>query len=646
MKKFRILTLFLFLPLSALALTPQKGFTAENLYDSFHQTTEEELFSSKPHELLYYITNWNEHLALQKRTFNFQTSEAYDVIIPTLSFPPDPLKKQIYLEKILDEHQAKLYHAEAVLKDKIGSSFLSTAGLPQRLTYEVSKTQLQETVKDFSKNIKNALHLDEDIFIFKDLWRGDEENFQFFTCLYPSLPQDLSPIRKLFLSSKYNQMTCPQPINNIKILSEKRDAFLSKIELLIGKKLSPDILQDLLKQRNPILDFSNAPKIKKIFISSLIFRNDLTGSLALKALEHHAKQNTEIKIYLSNSISNAQEKEVLNSFDEKYKNVQVRFYKYNNIYKSPKSSFKKWFSQFHRSLHTKLILVEYEDKEKEPVIVLGGRNFHDGFVFEQHEIEQKQEREKESSLYRKTCSWEDMDFIVQDRAFFESMEAQYKALWQKYDSHLLFLKNTHLHVPTKAPLDTGYFDEENHYIRHFLSSPYQEVRALESLFVELIESAQTSIKIVSPYLHFTEKLKEALLEARKKDVKIEVITRLILDGDTAESVVTKVNKKTINEFFKKIDIYNFVKKDSILHSKIVLIDGELTVIGVVNLNQRPFLIDIENTGLIWSPHYYQKINEVFESYKSLSRKIKNKQDITLIEKVFISPIIWMFPEAF
>ena len=645
MKKFRILALSLFLSLSALALPPQEDFATESPYGTY-QLTEGELFSSKPHELLYYITNWNEHLTLQKRTFNFQASKTYDLRIPPEPFPPHPFKRELYLKKVLSKYQEKLHHAESVLKDKISSSFFNTAATPQRLTHEVSKTQLQETVKGFSKNIRNALHLDEDVFVFKDLWRGDNESFQFFTCLYPSLPQDLSPIRKLFLSSKYNQMTCPQPINNIKILSEKRDSFLSKIEILMGKKLSPDILQDLLRQRNLILDFSKAPEIKKILISALVFRNDLTGSLALKVLEHHAKQNTEIKIYLSNSISYDKEKEVLNSFDEKYENVQVRFYKYNNIYKSSKSSFKHWFSQFHRSLHTKTMLVEYEDKEKEPVIVAGGRNFHDGFVFELHEIEQKQKSEEEKTQYGETCSWDDMDFTVQDRAFFESMEAQYQALWQKHDSHLLFLKNTHLHVPTKAPLDSGYFDEENHYIRHFLSSPYQEVRVLESLFVELIESAQKSIKIVSPYLHFTERFKEALLEAHSKGLKVELITRLILAGDTADTIITKLNKETMNEFFKKIDIYDFVKKDSILHSKIILIDDEFTTIGAVNLNKRAFLIDIENTSLIWSPHYYQKFNEIFESYKALSHKVKDKQDVTHIEKVFISPIIWMFPEAF
>jgi len=60
-----------------------------------------------------------------------------------------------------------------------------------------------------------------------------------------------------FLSPKYFSMTCPQEAESIEPLSDPLDAMNTKIEALLGQKLSRDVLE----QKDPFitLDFSKAP---------------------------------------------------------------------------------------------------------------------------------------------------------------------------------------------------------------------------------------------------------------------------------------------------------------------------------------------------------------------------------------------------
>ena len=130
---------------------------------------------------------------------------------------------------------------------------------------------------------------------------------------------------------------------------------------------------------------------------------------------------------------------------------------------------------------------------------------------------------------------------------------------------------------------------------------------------------------------------ESLKKAVNRGVKLSIITRLDLEGDTIDYILSEVNKNDVNRFFKRGEVLEFVAPKNILHSKIVLIDKKLSIVGSVNLNQRSFFHDTENSLMIWSGDFYNTMNNVLESYSkdNKSRKITEKLKTNFWKQIVI-----------
>ena len=80
-------------------------------------------------------------------------------------------------------------------------------------------------------------------------------------CNYSNDLSDNS-IENLFVSNEWPMMSCAAKAERIEILSESKESFLKKIEMLLGS--NPGV--DFINGQNPYaeLDFSNAPKLDAI----------------------------------------------------------------------------------------------------------------------------------------------------------------------------------------------------------------------------------------------------------------------------------------------------------------------------------------------------------------------------------------------
>lgn len=173
-------------------------------------------------------------------------------------------------------------------------------------------------------------------------------------------------------------------------------------------------------------------------------------------------------------------------------------------------------------------------------------------------------------------------------------------------------------------------------VRHFISVPYRDGQELENYVGGLIDSAQKEIVISTPYFNLTKKLSQSFANAIKRGVHIRLVTRISLEGDTAAWVLLEaVNKKAINKFYKQFEIYEFARPADVLHSKIILVDGKLSSIGSVNLNQRSFKHDIENVMLVYSPEFNQRMMKIMEGYISTSRKVDAPVKESIIPRIIV-----------
>ncbi len=468
----------------------------------------------------------------------------------------------------------------------------------------------------------------------QELARIGNPHLQSEICYFPENTSS-SRIEKFFMNPDLAYTTCPVKVDQFKTLEESKEGINSKVRILTGQNLS----EDYIKNANPFapLDFSQAPELDAILISYLVFRADFGGTTIMNALKYHARKGTLIRIALSDVITLGKDRQLLLDFQSEFPNVKLLFYKYRPQGKG----IKDWISSFHRTNHIKLFLTYSKSNPSANQVILGGRNIHDGFVFDQP---------SSNYIYPTVVNysptgdegwarWEDFETQFTSEEIVKTIMGQFFSVLHA-DYKTVHFRSYTENVRTKQALDPQYLklNDNEVYIRSLVSIPFKDDQRLEKSFIQMIDSAEKLIKVSTPYFNLTEGLLAAFKRAADRGVIVELITRLDLEGDTADIILSDVNKKSVNKLYDKIKIYEYTTKGKILHSKLFLIDEKFVMMGSVNLNLRSFFHDIENATLVYGPGFNQKINQIFETYKLESKLLTEKQRTTFWKRILIDII--------
>lgn len=422
-------------------------------------------------------------------------------------------------------------------------------------------------------------------------------------------------IDKLFLTNDYPMMTCAHPSEQIKILSDSEEGLLTKIEALLGTK--PPV--EFIRNQNPYaeLDFSKAPKLDAIFISTLLYRHDFSGTVVARLLKHHAKEGTIINIIGTGYMHEEKDKELLRELSEYSPNIRVQEFTYQQQgLKSPA----RYILDKYRDMHVKMFVTLSKSNPENNVVITGGRNIHDGFVYSTRpdfskfpELDQVPE-----GPY---AYWNDLEIKITSEPIAKSVYAHLLKLWNR---EVVGQRTDSASVAKTQLNGEEILRSSTPMMRHVLSLPYNDDHALEKLYVEMIDSAQSTVKISSPYLRPTKPIMEALERAIKRNVDVVIQTRIDLAGDTQAWLYEETNKAAINSLYQRVKVYEWIEQ-SILHTKTILIDGKFAFFGSVNLSRRSFLQDVESGFIIHSEEFVGELTEVFENYNKRSRLIAHAQ---------------------
>lgn len=449
-------------------------------------------------------------------------------------------------------------------------------------------------------------------------------------CKLPNA-EGLTGTEKLFLTPKYSSMTCPHTIQGLRTLEDPVTGLKAKINHLIGHELS----DDFIAKGNPFaeLDMSKAPKLEAILISYLVFRKDFYGALLSRLIKWHADQGSIVRIMVAEVISLEKDLGMLRDLQESSNNIRVHVFKYNSQSLNPLDH----VTELHRTMHVKLFITLGEEEENN-LVIFGGRNIHDGFIFKSSpdhtafpELVQYGPGKDENFIH-----WRDFEMEVISKDLAEKVAAHYLTLWEM-DSRKFSVRSLNINEVSAEVPSEDYFklQEGEEKVRHYLSVPFKDGHALEELYVDLFDSAQKEVKLSTPYFRPTKKIGEAIIRAVERGVKISLITRLDMKGDTADIILSDVNKAGVNKFFKQIKIFEYTEPSVILHSKLVLIDGKFSFIGSVNMNKRSFYHDTENGVMVYGPRFHEKMASIMETYYTTSKEIPEKLKIVLWKRMVI-----------
>jgi len=146
--------------------------------------------------------------------------------------------------------------------------------------------------------------------------------------------------------------------------------------------------------------------------------------------------------------------------------------------------------------------------------------------------------------------------------------------------------------------------------------PHHNRSRIRAAFRMAISGAVKSIKIETPYFVPGPTIIRALLRAVRRGVKVE----LILPAKSDLPLVRLVNRISYTTLIKGgIEIYE--REGTILHGKVMLIDGKWSVIGSANLDQRSFHRNFEVNVIVSSHDFGRQVDEMFAEDLSLSRQI-------------------------
>ena len=146
--------------------------------------------------------------------------------------------------------------------------------------------------------------------------------------------------------------------------------------------------------------------------------------------------------------------------------------------------------------------------------------------------------------------------------------------------------------------------------------PRTSNKIIRQFYVDAINSARDSIKLVNPYLTLNHKLKKALHDAVKRGVKVEVMVSSHSDIPlTPDCVFYNVNK------LRKHGVDVWIFEDGFHHTKVITVDGRFCTVGSANLNSRSLRFDYEENAVIIDKETTRQLDRLFDNDKTASFKL-------------------------
>lgn len=405
------------------------------------------------------------------------------------------------------------------------------------------------------------------------------------TCPAPN-PAPTDPLARVFFAERALDLTCAGPTGTVELVPGELDALKWRIDRLTGG----DVSRTALAAGDPdmALDFSRAPQFDEIVVSYLLIRADLAGWLTTRMLAFHAARGTRINLLASAALMPRFDRRPFEVLAASYPNVSLQFYQF------PARGPDSVIDSLHRASHVKMLL-GLSPEPGRSFALIGGRNLTDGFYLDgetnypDHPFLRSYDAASGGLGVVFHSVYDDFELALTDRARVEEIARQFDRFYLR-DARAQAMRPAAGAPVSAPPAGTGS-------VRHFISLPWADARALEAFYVDLFDAAKSEILLVSPFNYPTPAIVAALTRAVARGVDVRIVTRR--GGNEPPASFTRaLNARFDDEGHGLFRFRFFVNGERLLHAKIVVIDSHLGVVSSSNLNRRSFIHDTEN-GLVF-----------------------------------------------
>jgi len=250
-------------------------------------------------------------------------------------------------------------------------------------------------------------------------------------------------------------------------------------------------------------------------------------------------------------------------------------------------SFRRGMHWFDRRDHRKMAIIDGN------LAYLGGFNIGDEY----------------SGIVERSQRFRDMGFSISGSAVKE-LARNFSETWRTETGELPRLP------PTRGDVDPHPRPSGQADVVIISGGPHHRRSYIHNAFLFNIATAAEEILIATPYFVPGPRMIRSLLRAARRGVTV----RLLLPARSDAPLVRLLGRSYYDALLRKgIEIRELGRE--ILHAKVMLIDGERTVIGSANLDQRSFHRNYELNGIIDDVTFGRQIKRVFLKDFANSRRV-------------------------
>ncbi|WP_133501005.1 phospholipase D-like domain-containing protein [Cognatilysobacter terrigena] len=193
--------------------------------------------------------------------------------------------------------------------------------------------------------------------------------------------------------------------------------------------------------------------------------------------------------------------------------------------------------------------------------------------------------------------WHDLHFRIEGPVV-SQVQAAFNDNWIKSTGRVL-------NGPTYFPHVEPAGDMSAHM---FIASPAGGSESMHLMFLMAIAAAQTSIDVEAAYFIPDPLLRDALMAARKRGVRV----RLLLPGPYIDSETVRIATKKEWGPLLAAGAEMHLYQPTMLHVKLMIIDRYMVSVGSTNLDQRSFQLNDEASLNVYDAGFAETMTQVFE----------------------------------
>ena len=328
----------------------------------------------------------------------------------------------------------------------------------------------------------------------------------------------------------------------------------NSVELLMsGKEKFARLFEDIRQAKQSVhLEYFN-------------FRNDSIASLLFDILREKRKEGVEVRAVFDGFGNDSNNRPLKKEHLEKLRADSIQIYEFDPI-RFP------WINHIWPRDHRKIVVIDGR------IGYTGGMNVADYYVVGSEQVGE----------------WRDMHCRIEGSAVNE-LQKIFVRFWKRLSKEDL-----------TAPKYFQGTKAGNKMVGIINREPRITNEVMRSFYINALDNAKDSIKIINPYFVPTNKVMKALKRCAERGVKMDILISAKYDEPVTPDIVMYNMKKLIK---RGVNVWRY--RPGFHHSKIMMVDGKYCTVGSANLDARGLRYDYEVNALIIDEETTKKLNQKF-----------------------------------